>query len=726
MADAGTRGRAPGAIDVTAVARYPQPGTNAAAAAAFSPDGRWVAFLWSPDHSLRRGLFVHEVDSGEVRELMGAGGPGAVTEEGLSLEERLRRERQRELGQGVTTFAWAKQANRLLVPQPDGLRVLDAPGFEPRLVASAQEGPLLDPQLSPDGSMVAYVQHDELFVVACDGGSHPRQLTRGARGTGRTHGLAEFIAQEEMDRSHGFWWSPDGAMLAFTEVDETAIPVYRIVHQGSDSVGEGAQEDHGYPFAGHDNARVRLGVVDAAGGDPVWMDLGTGWEYLARVDWLAPGLLVAQLQNRTQTRLDLVALDPATGSCRPLLSEESEVWVNLHDLLRPLGGDRFLWGSERSGFRHLEVRSVVDGSLERVLTEGEWQVEAVVEVGDDRVWFTATGDSPLERHLYEVVLEGGQVRRLTEGAGTHAGAVHQPSRRMVDTWSSITRPPEAVIRSLHPRGEQPRPLLPAGAPPDPRLAELDLEAPELVTVQTSDGVTLHAALYRPPGQGPFPTIVSVYGGPHAQRVTDSWGLTAGMRAQYLRSLGFMVVVADNRGSAGRGLGFEAPIRWDLGNVEVADQVTVVRWLVDEGLADPDRVGIYGWSYGGYMSALCLAKEPEVFRVAVAGAPVTSWDGYDTHYTERYMGLPEDNPDGYRTSSVMTHVAGLRDRRLLLVHGLIDENVHFRHTARLVNALIRERIPYELLLFPDERHVPRSEADRVFMEERIRDFFLAHL
>ncbi|MBW3555458.1 MAG: S9 family peptidase [Actinobacteria bacterium] len=712
-------------MEVDDVARYPLPGSNAAASAAFSPDGRWVAFLWSTDHSLRRGLFVHEVDTGEVDELMAAGGPGGVTEEGLSLEERLRRERQRDLGQGITSFAWAKEANRLLVPLPDGLRVLDAPSFEPRLVASAEDGPLVDPQLSPDGSMVAFVRHGELFVVGCDGATEAHQLTRPAEEPGTTHGLAEFIAQEEMDRRHGFWWSPDGRLLAFTEVDETRIPVYRIVHQGSDTVGEGAQEDHRYPFAGGDNARVRLAVVDAAGGDPVWMELGHGWEYLARVDWLAPGLLVAQLQNRDQTRLDLVALDPATGSSRPLLSEESDVWVNLHDLLRPLAGDRFLWASERSGFRHLEVRSAADGSLERVLTEGDWQVETVVEVGEDRVWFTATRDSPLERHLYEVPLEGGPVRRLSDGAGTHAGAVDCGRGRMVDTWSTTTRPPEAVLRSLEGQ-EEPRPLLPADARPDPRLAELDLRPPELVTVETPDGVTLHAALYRPPGVGPFPTIVSVYGGPHVQRVTDSWGLTAGMRHQYLRSLGFLVVVADNRGSAGRGLAFEAPIRWYLGNVEVADQATVVRWLVAEGLADPARVGIYGWSYGGYMSALSLAKAPEVFRVAVAGAPVTSWDGYDSHYTERYMGLPEHNPDGYRASSVMTHVAGLKDRRLLLVHGLIDENVHFRHTARLVNALIRERIPYELLLFPDERHVPRSEADRVFMEERIRDFFLAHL
>ena len=717
------------ALDVTQVARYPLPGGNAAAGAAFSPDGRWVAYLWSPDHSLRRSLYVTEVEAGAVRELLGSGGPGAVTEEGLSLEERLRRERQRELGQGVTSFAWAREGTRLLVPQPDGVRVLDGPAFEPRLVVQAAGAPLVDPQLSPDGTMVAYVCRDELYVVAGDGASPPRQLTHGAREMGITHGLAEFIAQEEMGRAHGFWWSPDGSRLAFTEVDETAIPLYRIVHQGSDTVGEGAHEDHRYPFAGAANARVRLGVVGAAGGEPVWMDLGTGWEYLARVDWLGPDLLVAQLQNREQTRLDLVALDPGTGSCRPLAREESDVWVNLHDLFRPLGPDRFLWASERSGFRHLEVRSAADGSLERVLTEGEWMVEAVLEVGHQRVWFTGTKDSPLERHVYEVDLAGGPVRRVTQGAGMHTGAVHPGTDRMVETRSSTVQPPEAVLRPLDQGAAATgasRPLLPPGAGPDPRVAELALEPPELVTVGTPEGVTLHAALYRPPGDGPFPTIVSVYGGPHAQRVTDSWGLTAGMRQQYLRSLGFLVVVADNRGSAGRGLAFEAPIRRDLGNVEVADQVTVVRSLVDRGLADADRVGIYGWSYGGYMSALCLAKAPEVFRVAVAGAPVTSWDGYDTHYTERYMGSPRHNPDGYRRSSVMSHVAGLRDRRLLLVHGLIDENVHFRHTARLVNALVRARIPYELMLFPDERHVPRSEADRVFMEERISDFFLTHL
>jgi len=208
-------------------------------------------------------------------------------------------------------------------------------------------------------------------------------------------------------------------------------------------------------------------------------------------------------------------------------------------------------------------------------------------------------------------------------------------------------------------------------------------------------------------------------------VTNSWGMTVYMRAQYLRSLGFLMFILDNRGSARRGLAFEGAIKHNAGHVEVDDQVDGVRWLMEQGLADPQRIGVYGWSYGGYMAAMCLARAPETFKVAVAGAPVTHWDGYDTHYTERYMGTPESNPQGYAESSVMHHVAKIKGK-LMLIHGLIDENVHFRHTARLINALIAARIPYDLLLFPDERHMPRKLADRVFMEERIRDYFLQHL
>ena len=705
------------------VARYPLPGANPPAAVAFSPSGRYLSFLWSPEHSLRRDLFVLDLETGERRTPLAAG--AGVTEENLTLEERLRRERARDLGQGVTSAAWAEEgADRLLVPRPDGLHVLDAPDFEDRLAVPLTAGapPMLDPQLSPDGTRVAFVQDDEVAVADLATGA-VRQLTDGARGTGRTHGLAEFVAQEEMGRSHGFWWSPDGERIAFTEVDETHIPIYRIVHQGSDAVGEGAQEDHRYPFAGAENAHVRLGVVPVAGGDVVRCDLPGEWEYLARVGWLRADLLTAQTEDRDQSVLELHAIDPATGSSSLLLRERSDLWINLHDVLRPVGDDRFLWASERSGFRHLELRAV-DGTSIVALTSGDWLVERVVAVGDDEVFFVGTKDGAAERHLYAVPLDGegdGDVRRITTAPGTHGAVVDATRGRFVDVHSSLESPPDAVVRRLDDGAEERRLLDPVEAA-DPRATALPLPPPERTTVAADDGTPVDVLVYKPAGAGPFPTVVSVYGGPHVQQVADAWSATSAMRRQWLRSQGFLVVVADNRGAAGRGLAFEGAVRWDLGEVEVRDQVAVVRAMVERGLADPARVGINGWSYGGYLSALCLAKAPDVFAAAVAGAPVTHWDGYDTHYTERYLGTPQGNPEGYARSSVMAHVDGFRDRHLMLVHGLIDENVHFRHSARLINALIQARIPYELFLLPGERHSPRAEADRVYLEERILDFF----
>ncbi len=705
-------------LAVDDVARLPPPGASVAASVAFSPGGRFVTYLASPDHGLSQDLFALDVDTGEVRAVVDRG-EGGDTEDNLSLEEKLRRERARDLGLGVTRYSWAEQAEVLVVPSAGGVDVVDGVGGGCRRVA---DHPVADPMLSPDGTLVAYVDAGEVHTVPAVGGTPHHQVTSGARETGRTNGLAEFVAQEEMGRARGFWWSPDSARIAFCEVDETHIPVYRIVHQGSDAVGDGAQEDHRYPFAGADNARVRLGIVEVAAGEPVWADLGD-YEYLARVDWHPQGHLLVQVEDRHQRELRVLQVDPATGASTVLVTETSDVWVNLHDLLRPLPGGGFLWASERTGYRHLEVRDAA-GALARILTAGDWFVETVAAVGEREVWFTATKDSPLERHLYSVPLDGGpaDVRRVTPEPGTHAAVVCPERGCFVDTWSSLDQPPVVRLRSLADASV----LHDLGGCDDPRVDELGLRerAPQLTTVEV-DGVHLHVALWVPDGDGPFPTIVSVYGGPHAQRVTDSWGVTARLREQLLRQMGFLVVTADNRGSWGRGLAFEGAIHGDLGDVEVRDQAAVVRELVARGLADPARVGIFGWSYGGYVSAMALARAPEVFAVAVAGAPVTSWDGYDTHYTERYLDLPSENAEGYERSSVQAHVEGLRGH-LLLVHGLIDENVHFRHTARLVNALIRARRPYELLLFPDERHVPRREVDRVYMEERVVDHLCRHL
>ncbi|MDD5370759.1 MAG: S9 family peptidase [Anaerolineaceae bacterium] len=695
---------------------------------AFTPDDQLITYLYSPQGTLQQQLYVFDPATGAER-LLAAPPEGGTTEENVSPEEALRRERMRLLSQGIPQFYWAPQANRMLIPMQGDIYVIDGVDSPMRKVVDAQGKPALDPQFSPDGDWIAYIQDGEVYVASARPGEkgQAHQVTHGAREAGKTNGLADFLAQEEMDRKHGFWWSPDSLFLAFEEVDESHIPVYRITHPGKDVTGPEAQEDHHYPFAGMDNPRIRLGVISREGGDPVWMDLRDADEerYLCRVDWLPDGRLTAQLENREQTRLELVRYDPATGQAQVLLVEESRLWINLNDLFTPLRDGSFIWGSERTGFQHLYLYDR-DARLVHPLTQGEWVVGNIAGVDEQRrrVYFTANRESPLEDQLYRVSLDGGEARRITPEAGAHSVTLDHACRRFVDTYHSVTQPPVVRLRSL----EDASILATIYAKGDPRLESRPLVTPELVSLKNRVGTTLYGAIFRPPesfGKGPHPSIVCVYGGPHVQLVANKWFTTVTMRGQYLAHQGYLVFMLDNRGSARRGLEFEGSIWHNLGLHEVEDQVDGVRWLVQQGLTDPKRVGIYGWSYGGYLSAMSLARAPETFQVAVAGAPVTHQGGYDTHYTERYMGLPQKNPEGYQDSSVMAHVENMIGN-LLLVHGLIDENVHFRHTARLINALIRAHKPYELLVFPDERHTPRRQADRVYMEERVAEFFLRNL
>lgn len=704
--------------------KFPLPGMNAPGMLRFSPDGRAITYLYSPDSSLTRQLYAYDLETGTARLLI-TPPDGGATDDNIPLAEALRRERLRQREFGVTSYAWAGDGRTLLIPLRGSLYVKDMPDGELRLLVEGSKSPILDPQFSPDGQWAAYARDGEIYIAPVSGGE-PRQITFGARETGKTHGLAEYIAQEELARRRGYWWSPDGRFIAFTEVDERHIPVYPIVHQGKEGSGRPFVEEHRYPFAGEANAIVRLAVISIDGGEPVWLDLGDNTDvYLARVNWLPDGRLAAQILNRAQDQLDLLRFDPQTGEKTLLLRETSEVWINLHKMFRPLKDGRFLWASERSGFMHLYLHDEA-GKLVRPLTQGDWLVEEIVSVDEKAgiVYFTATHPDPRERHLYAVSLDGGEIRPLTPEPGLHAIVANRQKTQFLDVWHNLNRPPTVTLRSLA-DGAVRQTIF---AENDPRVAELNLPPPELVSLANRDGVTLYGAVYRPPasfGDGPHPAIVSVYGGPHAQRVTNSWALTVDMRAQYLAQQGFLVFKLDNRGSARRGLAFEAAIKHQMGAVEVQDQVDGVRWLAAQGWIDPERVGIYGWSYGGYMALLCLMQAGDVFSAAVAGAPVTFWEGYDTGYTERYMGRPQANPAGYERSSVMAHVDKMAGK-LLLVHGLIDENVHFRHTARLVNALIAANKEYELLLFPDARHMPRKPADRLYLEERVGRFFQAHL
>ncbi|HEY3115946.1 MAG TPA: DPP IV N-terminal domain-containing protein [Chloroflexota bacterium] len=706
-------------LSLDAVVDYPRPGGDAPTQLAFSPDGRYLTFLWSERGDLVRDLWALDLESGERRRWVAAEELGAAGGE-LTAEEALRRERQRVRGGGFTRYAWAEKADRLLLPANGQLYTLSSSDREPRSIPAPEEG-ISEGQLTADGQQVVFLSGRELWV-ATSGGGVPRRLTFDAT-EAVSNGMAEFVAQEEMGRQNGFWISPNGSLIAYAQVDESAVPSYPIVHQGGK---EWRAEHHRYPFAGGPNARVRLGVLNQEGGPTGWLDLGESDLYLARVTWANDERLLVQAESRDQRRLELRAYDLGTGHSATLLIEESDIWINLHDDLRVLKDGCFIWASECSGFKHLSLHAV-DGQLLQTLTSGSWPVDSVLNVNqeDGLVYFAAGRESPLERHIYVAPLVGGDADRLSDEPGFHSAVFALDGRKYAETYDSLTHSPTVVVRWV----DEPRRLiLHAGG----RIDDLapGLHAPELVNLTVDDGTAVYGALYRPgPLASRAPLIVFVYGGPHAQMVRNAWDLTLDLRAQYLVSLGFAVFKLDNRGSARRGLVFEGAIKNRLGKVEVEDQVAGVRWLAEHGLIDPERVGIHGWSYGGYMTAMCLLQAPEVFRVGVAGAPVTDWDGYDTHYTERYLGLPAENPAGYEASSALTHAAKL-EGKLLIVHGLLDENVHFRHTARLVAALEEAGVAVDLLLLPEERHGLRqtsaARSIRLTLERRLAHYFVEHL
>ena len=715
----------PAQVDAAAVARLPYPGTVVPGSIAFTPDGKAITYLKSETDSLSRVLWRVEVEPGATPRVIARPPGGGDTDANVSPEEALRRERQRLRDTGITHVARAEDAEVMVVPLQGDLFLVDAQGGALHRLTETPAAEI-DPKLSRDGQRLAYVREGNLHVMDLGTGSEKR-LTTGAA-DGLTHGLAEFIAQEEMDRSSGFWWAPDGARIACQETDERGIPPYPILHQGGDKI---TVESHRYPFAGAENARVRVGVVPAGGGEPRWLHLpGTdeGGPYLARVHWEDPGHLLVQVLARDQQTLRLSRVDVETDRIGTLIEETSPTWINLHDDLRTIGEDgSFVWSSERSGFKHLELRDR-DGALVRALTAGDWPVDAVagLDKGRREVWFTAAREGPREMHLYRVALDGGPIVRVTETPGSHRAIVARDGNHFVDVASSRTKPPVTTLRDRD--GKAVTILDDAGQ--DARLAALHLKPPELVEFVNRDGVTLHGAYYpaRSKALGPkAPLIVIAYGGPHVQMVSDSWGLTADLFAHFLAGRGFAVWKADNRGSSRRGHDFEAAIHRNLGHVEVRDQVDGVRFVArnwpDE--VDPTRVGVTGASYGGYLTLRCLTGAPDVFKAGVAVAPVTDWDGYDTCYTERYMGTPKDNPEGYKAASVLPDASRLAGR-LLVIHGMLDENVHFRHTARLASALIAAGKPFDLLPLPDDRHSSRREDGRKYEAERRVSFFEAAL
>lgn len=691
--------------------------------AELSPDGRRVSFLrGKADNQFQQDLWEYDIASGKTRLLVDSRAllPGG---ESLSDEEKARRERQRIASlSGIVDYQWS-QDGRLLFPLGGELYLYDLSKSGAAAVRQLTRGGgfATDPKVSPQGRHVSFIRGRNLWLIDLASGQE-RQLTQDG-GDSIGNGVAEFVADEEMDRHTGYWWAPDDSAIAFARIDESAVPVQKRYEVYPDRTEVVEQR---YPAAGEANVQIQLGVVPVRGGAVRWVDLGRERDiYLARVDWIDPQHLSFQRQSRDQRRLELIEADLASGAQRVLVSESSDSWINLHGNLRFLRNGDWLWSSERDGFQHLYLYGR-DGQLKRQLTQGEWMLEQVLAVDEDKglAFFSATRDSALERHVYSVPLAGGDIRRLSLEPGWHDARFAKDGRVYVDVWSSPQTPPQTFLH----QGDGRR----IAALVDNRLDERHPYAAfrehspvlEFGTLQAEDGQALHYSLSKPVDFDParrYPVVVYVYGGPAAQTVTRSWPSRGDhFFNRYLAQQGYLVFSLDNRGTPRRGVRFGSALFRQQGRVEVSDQLRGIDFLKTLPYVDAARIGVHGWSNGGYMSLMLLAKASTAYACGVAGAPVTDWGLYDSHYTERYMDHPAGNAEGYRDSAVFAHLDGL-DSRLLLVHGMADDNVLFSNSTRLMSELQKRGVAFELMTYPGAKHGLKGK-DLLHRYRLTEDFF----
>lgn len=670
--------------------------------ARFSPDGRRVAWLRPADDDFERlDLWVHDLGTGAARCLVDARSLGAERE--LSDVEKARRERLRIFSVGIVEFVWSADGHQIYFPLAGRLHAVDAGAEAPRPEPlTPEELFVTDVRVCAATGAIGFVHAQNLFRMVP--GAEPRQLTEDGGDT-VSWGLPDFIAAEEMHRFDGYFFSPSGRRIAVLRVDEAPVEV--TWRQEIDASGLTVHPQR-YPYAGAANPQVDLHVVDLESGERTELPWrGEDGEYLARIDWCPQdaGLLI-QRQTRDQARLDLVHLG-LDGSARPVLQEQSETWVNLTDDLRVLGGgSTALWTSERDDVRRLFEIDLETGAA-RPLTTADAMVERVVQVDAERgeVWVEATFDARVRRQLYRVPLGGGDPVRVSDGRGCHGALVAADSNSWLDRAEALDAPPSLTLRD---REGAPLATLVANDPADPAHPwhpwRSEQFLPELGELEAEDGTPLCYRLTRPREDGArHPVIVAVYGGPGVRRVMDAW---PPLLHQYFARRGWGVLEIDNRGSSGRGRSFEAPIFHAMGGAEVRDQLAGVAFLRTLDWVDPERLAVFGHSYGGYMALMCLAQHPGVFGAAVSVAPVTDWRLYDTHYTERYMGHPGPDEAAYDASGVFAHLDGLERAApgsLLLMHGMADDNVLFTHSTRLMKALQDRNVDFEFMAYPGAKH-----------------------
>ncbi|WP_105170535.1 S9 family peptidase [Pseudoalteromonas sp. T1lg24] len=691
----------------------------------FSPDGSRVTYLQGKKEDYNRyDLWEYNLKDKTNRVLVDSNsifsGP-----ETLSDEEKARRERMRVFGKGIMEYIWSKDGKALLFPLNGDIYYYDLAKQQSRKLTDTPEFET-DAKISPKGNFVSYIRAQNLYVQNLTTGKEVQLTTDGADTI--KNGMAEFVAQEEMSRMTGYWWSGDEAKIAFTRIDES--PVAEAIRNEiyADEVKLFNQR---YPFTGTNNVDIQLGVVSLNSQQIDWVDMGKDKDiYLARAKWLNDDKTLSyQWQNRSQQRLELRFYNSESKKQKVALTETSDTWINLHFDLRFLNDKKhFIWASERDGFKHLYLYKV-DGTLVRQITQGDWIVESIKSIDEKNglIYFSGRADTPLESHLYSAKLfEKSKPRRLTDTGKFHSVVMAKDNKTFIDRSSSVNQPAQVSLRDnlgnfitwLEPN------RLDNNHPLTPYLN--DLVEPEYGTLKADDGQQMHYRLFKPKALEAgkkYPVMVNVYGGPHAQRVTNSWR-SKNLYFQYMVQQGYIVFQLDNRGSYNRGKKFEDPIYKHLGEIEVQDQIKGVEFLRTLDFVDPERIGIYGHSYGGYMALMTMFKAGDYFKAGVSGAPVTDWALYDTHYTERYLGHPQTNAKGYEQSAVFPYAEGLSGP-LMIYHGMADDNVLFTHATKLFKQLQDNAQQFEMMTYPGSKHSLRGKKVQTHLHQTITDFFNRH-
>lgn len=579
--------------------------------------------------------------------------------------------------------------------------------------------------LSPDGRMIGFVRNNNIYVYDLAAERERRLTTDGSPKI--LNGRLDWVYQEELygrGNFEAYWWSPDSTKLAYLRLDESPVPEFTVVdhipyHQ--------TLEVTPYPKAGDPNPVVQLGVINAAGGATRWVDT---YKYqpsdllIVRVSWTPDSKkVVYQAQNREQTFLDLNFAGSEDGKSNTVLRETSKAWVEVVDNPTWLKDGSFLWLSARSGWQHL-YHYAQDGKLLHQVTDGKWEARSIDNVDEDKglVYFSGTEHSHIASQTYRVKLDGTGLRRLTTSEGSHRVAVSPASNLFIDYWSDVSTPTQTRLYDTD--GKLVRVI---EENKGDSLKQYKLGAIELLQVKTRDGFPMEALMIKPPDFVPnkkYPVLEFTYSGPHAAQVKNGWGGATYMWHQLMAQKGYIVWILDNRTASGKGAESEWPVYRNFGELELRDLEDGINWLKSQPYVDGERIGIWGWSYGGFMTSYALTHS-QSFKVGIAGGTVSDWRNYDTIYTERYMQTPQNNFEGYKKSSPVNAAKDLHGK-LLLIHGAIDDNVHLQNTVQFVYELQKAGKQFELMIYPKSRHGVTDPMLVKHMRTMMTEFIVANL